>query len=125
MDLCLYLKYVALSFLLLLNGCALHYYNKETGVEHVWGGAHIRMKSAPPDDGVGAVVTGVETHGFSLGIGREASHLTAGWDNRRRIVIGSNAAVRIEWPNSSFYNVRVGTTPPFGTNFANLKSKNP
>jgi hypothetical protein len=50
--------------------------------------------------------------------------MTAGWDNRRRIVMGSNASLSLEWPNSSFFNVRVGTTPPFATNFANLKNKN-
>lgn len=112
------------AFTLMPTGCAIHYYDKRTGTEHVWGLAHMRMKSAPVDDGIGAVVTGVETHGLSVGLGSQESHVTAGWDNRRRIVMGSNAAVRLEWPNSSFFNVRVGTAPPFTTNFSTLKNKN-
>jgi hypothetical protein len=117
-------RLVFCAFTLMTNGCALHYYDTRSGTEHVWGLAHMRMKSAPVDDGVGAVVTGIETHGLSLGLGRHESHVTAGWDNRRRIVMGSNASVRLEWPNSSFFNVRVGTAPPFATNLANLKDKN-
>jgi len=109
--------FLALCFALPpLCGCAMHYYDKATGTEHLWGFGHLKMKSAPPNEGVQAVVKGTETLGFSLGAGQEDYHIGLGWDYRRRIVVGSNASVRLEWPNGNFFNVRVGTVPPFATN---------
>src|SRR5712691_2685924 len=76
------------------TGCAVHYYEKSTGTEHLWGFGHLKMKFAPPSEGVQAVVRGTETLGFNLAAGQEDYQVGLGWDYRRRIVIGSNAAVR-------------------------------
>jgi hypothetical protein len=102
-----------LLVLFLLSGCAVHYYDAQTGTEHVWGLGHMRMKAAPVTDGVSSVVSGTSVTGLGVGVGREDYYLTAGWDYRRRIVLGTNAAMALEWPNADFYNVRVGATPPF------------
>jgi len=107
----------------LLAGCAIHYYDKESGTEHLWGFGHLKMKAPPPNEGVQAVVTGTETLGFNVGAGEEDYHIGAGWDYRRRIVISSNAAVRLEWPNRNFFNVRFGTVPPFATNSLATQNK--
>ena len=106
--------------LLFTPGCAVHYYDRTSGTEHLWGFGHLKMKAAPPNEGVQALVKGIETLGVNLGAGQEDYHIGLGWDYRRRIVISSNAAVRLEWPNGDFFNVRVGTAPPFAT----LPSKN-
>ena len=84
----------------------------------------MKMKAAPPCEGVQAVVKGIETLGFNMGAGQEDYHIGAGWDYRRRIVISSNTAVRLEWPNGDFFNVRVGTAPPFPTNPVVSNNKN-
>jgi hypothetical protein len=98
------------------SGCAVHYFDTKSGTEHLWGFGHMKMKVVPPNEGVQAVVKGTETLGFNLAAGQEDYHIGLGWDYRRRIVVSSNAAVRLEWPNGDFFNVRVGTIPPFATN---------
>jgi hypothetical protein len=100
----------------LFTGCAVHYYDPRTGTEHLWGFGHMKMKSAPVDASATAVVSGVQTLGLSVGAGRDEAHITAGWDNRRRIILSTNASVSLLWPDEDFFNVRVGTTPPFITN---------
>jgi hypothetical protein len=108
-----------LAFLLLVSlhsGCAIHYYDKESATEHLWGFGHMKMNAGPPNEGVQAVVQGTETLGLNIGAGREDYQVGAGWGSRRRIVVSSNASVRLEWPNSDFFNVRIGTRPAFVTN---------
>lgn len=113
-----FLRFTLPATWLFLAGCAVHYYDPKTGTEHLWGLGHMKMKAAPPNEGVLSLVKGTETLGFNLSAGREDYHLGVGWDYRRRIVVSSNAAVRLEWPNGDFFNVRVGTAPPFATNAA-------
>jgi hypothetical protein len=98
------------------SGCAIHYYDDASGTEHLWGLGHLKMKASPPNEGVQAVVKGTETLGVNLSTGRDDYYVGLGWDRRRLITISSNAAVRLEWPNGDFFNVRVGTIPPFATN---------
>jgi len=105
------------------SGCSVHYYEKQSGTEHLWGFGHMKMKIEPPNEGVQAVVKGTETLGFNLAAGQEDYHIGFGWDYRRRILISSNAAVRLEWPNGDFFKVRVGTAPPFAINSSRAKNK--
>lgn len=100
---------------LIFSGCALHYYDKRSGTEHVWGIGHVRMKAAPVAENIDSVISGTSIAGVSLGAGRHDYYVTAGWDFRRRIVVGTNAALSLEWPTADFYNVRVGAEPPFLT----------
>lgn len=108
--------------LLLSTGCALHYFDPKSGTEHLWGFGHLKMKAAPPAEGVQAVVKGTESIGLDLGAGRDDYRVAAGWYSRRQITISSNAAVRLEWPNADFFNVRVGTQPPWATNAPETKA---
>ena len=94
------------------GGCAVHYFDTKTGTEHLWGFGHMKMKAAPPNEGVQAVVKGTETLGCDIGGGQAEYHVGLGWDYRRLIIISSNASVRLEWPNADFFNVRVGTNFP-------------
>ena len=105
------------------TGCAVHYYDKNTGTEHLWGLGHLKMKAAPTNEGVQAVVKGTETLGFDLGAGEDDYRIALGWQYRRQIFISSNAAVRLEWPNGDFFNVRVGTLPPWVTNAPESKAE--
>lgn len=107
----------------LLSGCAVHYYDRKSGTEHLWGFSHLKMKVIPPNEGVQAVVKGHETLGFDLGAGEDDFRIAVGWQYHRQIVISSNAAVRLEWPNADFFNVRVGTQPPWATNASANKTQ--
>lgn len=112
----------------LVNGCAVHYYDPKSGTEHLWGFGHMQLKVAPPAEGVQAVVKGTESLGLDIGAGQDDYRIALGWHRRRQIVVGSNAAVRFEWPNGDFFNTRVGALPPWATNssidhFPNQKIK--
>lgn len=96
------------------GGCGLHYYDSKTGVEHLWGFGHMRMRVQPPDAGVQAVVKGYSVVGVKVGGSEDDYGVSLGYDSQRRILISqSNAAFGLEWPNASFFNVRIGTNPPF------------
>jgi len=107
---------VLVGLLPLGGGCALHYYDAKTGTEHLWGFGHMKLKAAPPAEGVRAVVKGTESLGLDIGAGQDDYRIAVGWHSRRQIVVSSNTTVRLEWPNGDFFNVRVGSLPPFVTN---------
>ena len=74
----------------------------------------MQMKVAAPNEGCRAVVKGTEIVGLAVGIGEESYYTVFGWDKRRALtVIDENTAVRLEWPDSDFFKVRVGSDPPF------------
>lgn len=93
-------------------GCAVHYYDKSTGTEHLWGFGHLKMAVQPSSEGVRAVVKGTQTLGLGFGLGREDYFLSAGWNNQRILKVADNTSVRFEWPTADFFNVRVGTNFP-------------
>ena len=95
-------------------GCALHYYDRKTGTENLWGVGHLKMAVRPSDEGLSAVVKGTQTIGLGLGLGHTDYYLIAGWNDQRSITVASNASVRLEWPNADFFNVRVGADFPGG-----------
>jgi len=97
---------------LTLSGCALHYYDQKSGVEHLWGIGHMKMAVQPPSEGVQAVVQATQTFGVGVGFGAADYTILAGWNNHRSLRVADNTAVRIEWPEGSFFNVRVGTNIP-------------
>jgi hypothetical protein len=96
----------------LASGCAVHYYDKATGTENIWGFGHLKMAVHPSDEGVCAVVRGTQTLGVGLGLGQTDYYLTAGWENQRYVTVANNSSVRFEWPTADFLNVRVGTNFP-------------
>lgn len=110
-------------FATLTVGCGVHYYDARTGTEHLWGLGHLRMRVQPPADGIQAVVKGVQTTGAKIGVGTDEYGLMVGYDNRRMVYVSpTNAAFNLEWPNASFFNLRVGTNPPFLSKDSHQKS---
>jgi hypothetical protein len=105
------------------SGCAVHYYDKETGTEHLWGFGHLRMKAAPSNDAVvRSVVTGTETLGFSVSAGEENRGIGLGYDNRKKMNVLDDASVALEFPTNSLpwrrmnlFDARVGAAPPWIT----------
>lgn len=106
----------ALGILLLgifASGCALHYYEEESGVEHIWGIGHMKMKAAKPNEGLQAVVHGTNVLGFSLGKADKHGYLTLGWQRLEFIdILKESTSIRLEWPDNSFVNLRVGSEFP-------------
>lgn len=96
------------------GGCAVHYYDEKTATEHLWGFGHMKMKLSVPQEGVKAAIKGTEIYGIGISKGKEDLFLMGGWSRQTEVeVIDENASVRIEWPTNNFYNIRVGTRPPF------------
>ena len=99
----------------LLCGCGIHHYDAKTGVEHLWGFGHLRMRVHPPTNGVQAVITGNQLVGVRVGAGTTDYGLSVGYDNRRWIVVNPGPApLTLGWPTADFFNFRIGTNlPPF------------
>ena len=103
------------------NGCAFHYYNKETGTEHLFGFGHFRMKG-PPKTGASPVVAGSQMLGLNLRAGRDDYGLGVGFDSQSRITMPTNGGtLLLQWPTNfpglpremrDLFNVRVGTNLP-------------
>ena len=103
----------ALSLLLAQPGCALHYYNPDTGVEHLIGFGHMKMRVTEPNEGVRAVVTGTQTLGLAAGTITAGAQLSIGWNRSSQLrAIDENTSIRFEWPTNSLFNVRAGSLPP-------------
>ncbi|MCH8146889.1 MAG: hypothetical protein IH987_02715 [Planctomycetes bacterium] len=97
----------------LLPGCAIHYFDPATGTEHLWGIGHLKMKIISPTEGVRATVRGSQTIGASFGSLEEQSYVTLGYQRRERLdVLDEDTVVRLEWPSSDFFEVRVGSEFP-------------
>ena len=95
------------------TGCAIHYFDPETGTEHLWGFGHLKMKVATPSEGLRAIVRGTETIGIALGTLERQSYLHVGFQSRHRLdVVDEDTAVRFEWPTNDFFDVRVGSQFP-------------
>lgn len=98
---------------LFASGCAIHYYDPETGAEHIWGFGHLVMKASAPKEGHRAIVRGTDTIGFSAGNLGGQGYLTLGWQNQRMItIVSESTAISLEWPDSDFLRVRVGSDWP-------------
>ena len=96
-----------------LVGCGIHYYDPDTGAEHVWGVGHLTMKLSTPTEGVRVAVTGVHLIGIGLGRGETESYMHVGWREARLLrVLQESTCVRLDWPRNDLFSVRVGTLPP-------------
>lgn len=94
-------------------GCAIHYYEEKTGVEHIWGFGHMKMKAAQPNEGLQAIIHGTDVLGISIGKADKHGYFTVGWQRLEFIdVLKESTSIRLEWPDSSFANVRVGSEFP-------------
>ena len=94
-------------------GCAIHYYDADTGVTHLIGVGHMKMKVTGPDEGVRAAITSVDTLGISAGSSQYGKHLSAGWHRTQELAaIDADTSVCFEWMDSSPFSVRAGNKPP-------------
>lgn len=118
----------------------MHYYDKSTGTEHLWGFGHLKMRAVPQlkdqppfTNAVMAFVTGTRNFGIQLSVGEDFGGLVAGWDSRSRMVIhGDNAHFSLLWPTNAIwlpwdlqdrlFTVRVGPDFPFTNNMAITQS---
>jgi hypothetical protein len=102
-----------INCVVLTSGCALHYYDKKTGAEHIYGFGHMVMKATPHTDAHKAVVLGTDLMGLGFGQNREGGFLSFGWNSQRRIeIFNDNTTVDLIWPDSSFLNTRIGHASP-------------
>lgn len=96
-----------------VTGCAIQYFDPVTGTEHLWGIGHLRMKVSGASEGLKAVVTGTDTLGLAAGSAGSERYITFGWQRLSRLhVITDDTAVRLEWPTSDAFLVRVGSELP-------------
>lgn len=110
------LKVLAVTILVsvVMEGCAVQYYDKATQTEHLWGIGHFKMQVKPPNEGVQAIVKGNEVLGVSVKVGADDYHMLFGWNRTAQMsVVSEGASVRLEWPTSDMFSVRVGSRPPF------------
>ena len=104
------MKNLAGILILVLQGCAVHYYDPKTGAEHIWGIGHIAMKASLPQEGHQAVVRRTDVLGVAVGLGEEGTYLAFGWDGLQRVnILDPNTAIELRWPNTNFLNMRVGS----------------
>lgn len=100
----------ASAFCLALPACAIHYHDRHTGTDHLWGFGHVAIRLAPVEEGVRGVFREIESIGVSIGVARDNSYIAAGWHRLRRIdILAADAAVRIDRPAGGFFSIRVGT----------------
>jgi len=122
-------KLIPISLLFLMSGCAIQYYDKATGEEHLWGLGHLKMRAVPQrqdqspfTNAVMAYVTGVDTFGLNIGVGENLTGINAGWDSHSRVIIKQdNSSFYLLWPTNAtrwpfamngLFTVRIGTNFP-------------
>lgn len=102
-----------LAPLLAATGCTVHYFDPETGTEHIWGVGHMAMKPGAPSEGLKAVARRTDVVGVSLGKLQEGMHLEVGWAARQRVdIMDADTRLCLAWPGGSFYNARIGSEFP-------------
>lgn len=112
-ELFVFLRLFILATSFFQTACAVHYYDKATNTEHLWGFGHLKMKSIEPNEGLQAVVYGTDVVGLSIGKAKQQNYFTLGWHQLQYIdILKEDTAIRLEWPDSIFLNVRIGSVPP-------------
>jgi hypothetical protein len=71
------------------------------------------MKISPPNEGLQAVVRATSILGLSLGRTLDRTYLTLGYDSEQQTdIVAESTSVRLEWPDSDLFNLRVGSNWP-------------
>ncbi len=108
------------------GGCAVQYYDPATQTDHLWGVGHFKMRVVPANEGVQATVKGATVVGASVKIAPDDTHLAVGWDQTSQMaVVSEGASVRLEWPTSDPFSVRVGSKPPILPDSGETGSRQP
>ena len=95
-------------------GCAVQYYDQDTGAEHIWGFGHLSMKVTSPKEEKQALIQRTTLTGIAVGLDNGSFGLSIGWDQRERIhIYDPNTAISIDRPPSNdFFYFKIGTYPP-------------
>ncbi len=109
-----FLRCTVVAILTTLAGCALHYYDTDTGTEHIWGVGHMAMKVGSTAVELGSVARRTDVLGVSVGRRQdEGAHLEIGWAATQRVdILQNDTKLCLAWRDSSFYQVRVGDVFP-------------
>lgn len=94
------------------GGCTISYYDRQTGIEHIWGLTHVKIKVSSPTGSVTSVATQSEAFGAGLSLGEE-SYGQVGWARRTRVRMPDDAGLSLEWQSYDLLDVRLGDTPHF------------
>ena len=79
----------------------------------------MKMKATKPNEGLQTVVHGTNLAGLSVGKADKQTYLTIGWNRLESIdILTESTSVRLEWPEGSLFNVRVGSEFPKDPRFA-------
>jgi hypothetical protein len=99
-----------------IPGCAIYYRDAETGAEHIWGIGHLATKVTVPEDGKQALIRQATVAGVAIGMEEGVVGMSAGWDQRERIVIyDENASIAIQrTEDDNFFLFKFGSQPPMG-----------
>jgi hypothetical protein len=104
---------VSLLVVLATGGCAVHYFDPETGTEHIWGIGHMAMKPGAPREGLKVLARRTDVVGLTLGKLQQEVSVDVGWSVRQRMdVVDEDTQVCLAWPRGSFYNARIGSAFP-------------
>ena len=65
---------------LLLSSCAVYYFDRDSGAEHIWGVGHLSMKAAPPAEEKQALIKRTTLTGIAIGLDNGSFGLSVGWN---------------------------------------------
>lgn len=99
---------IALVFAFSVSGCAVQYHDEETGVTHLLGVGHMKMKVQSTLEDQSAVISSVETLGLFMGANEDDARIGLGWNDYTRLVVMDDSEVSFEWPDSDLFKVVVG-----------------
>ena len=98
-----------------LTGCAIHYYDPDTGTSHLFGFGHLAIRDAtrPGETRVQAAVQEVESLGIGIGHDWNGTWLQAGWNASRRLLAADDVSLSLEGRSPALFDLRVGVDPPW------------
>ena len=100
----LIIKFLCLSIILTLSGCAIHYHSAETGADHIWGFGHLAMKTVPDSVDKQILITQKTLTGIALGFDGVSPSFSIGWNQNERItILDKNTSLAIQRPSNDDY----------------------
>lgn len=99
--------------LALTEGCAVHYYDSESGIYHIVGFGHFAYtKKAEPGNLI-AVSTQLDTLGLGAASLQNSHWILLGANRHTNLdILQENTCFHMRWTNSALINVSVGKEPP-------------
>ena len=92
-----------------LSACVVHHYDKETGVDRLFGFGYIKTRVSGVNEGLQLQARQVRVIGLGIDSGEEAYGVAVGYNEQTRVNIFTNMAIRLEWSYRDLFGVRAGT----------------